>query len=311
MLWHRARFVAEDEKGNLIVLPMIKKPIRASGSTARPPRRFGSGDVLYLCLAALLSGCVSYPTMLDKKLTNTETKYRQDGTIESVTVSEHTPDTLAQQSISNASPSGQVIEGCTFNLADLEETAQVAFGAARTPNPCLVASSNSNYFDAEIVDAQAQAAIADDLIGATVIGMAINTAGSVVKAGFDNAGGNFTTGDNTQTTYIDGAELAAAQGGEGGFGGAGSGDGDGTGGFGGEGGAGAGATGAPSTSGNNSLIIGPGNASSIAGTEALSASGTKSGRDIEDGDGVINRGTDESDNNVNAAIDLQFPAIAP
>lgn len=257
----------------------------------------------------VLPGCVSYPEFMDKKLEVTKTSYRLDGTVESVTVTEHTPSTMGQQAISNAKVD-LVVPNCTFNMEALSEIGEVAFAmgmaAGIQMNPCLngsvIASNQTNMFDKDIAQANAQSGITKALLRASVVGLAIDTAGDVLEAGFDASGNDYVIGDISQSSTF------ASNGGDGGPGGEGglstTETGDPIGGEGSEGGAAAAGGGAS----GNQLNIGDGNSTGIAGADAISSTGTKSGNGtIEDGDGVINRGSDESDNNVNAEVSLEVP----
>ena len=125
----------------------------------------------------VLPGCVSYPEFMDKKLEVTKTSYRLDGTVESVTVTEHTPSTMGQQAISNAKVD-LVVPNCTFNMEALSEIGEVAFAmgmaAGIQMNPCL------------------------------------NTAGDVLESGFENAGDTYATGNiSNSTSYADSATANA------------------------------------------------------------------------------------------------------
>ena len=153
------------------------------------------------CLALLITGCASYPEFLDKKLTTTETEYRPDGTIFRIIETEHTPSTLAQASISSGS-AGKAIEGCVFDITALSEGGEIAFAvgqaAGKQMNPCLngsaLAGNETNMFDRDIAEASAQSSITGDLIGATVVGYGIKTAGKVLDSAFDVAGDEYTVG---------------------------------------------------------------------------------------------------------------------
>ena len=256
----------------------------------------------------VLTGCASYPEFMHKKLEVTVTDYRPDGSVESVTVTEHTPSTMGQQSISN-SKVDPVVPNCTFNMEALSEIGEVAFAmgmaAGIEMNPCLNGSAyiaQTNMFDRDIAQAKAQAGITSDLIGSTVIGLGIKTAGDVLEAGFNAAGDEYTVGNVTQSTQY------ASQGAPGGAGGTGglatTETGNPIGGEGSEGGASGAAGGG--TNGNNALNIGRANANATAGVDAVAPTGLKSGNgdNYNDQDGLINNGTDESDNNVNASVTI-------
>lgn len=263
--------------------------------------------ILLSGIVITLAGCASYPEFLDKKLEVTTTSYRLDGTVESVTVTEHTPSTMGQQAISNAK-ADPVVPNCTFNMEALSEIGEVAFAmgmaAGIQMNPCLNGSaiSQTNMFDRDIAQAKAQAGITGDLIGSTVIGLGIKTAGDVLEAGFDSAGDEYTVGNVSQSTQY------ASQGAPGGAGGTGglatTETGNPIGGEGSEGGASGAAGGG--TNGNNALNIGRANANATAGVDAVAPTGLKSGNgdNYNDQDGLINNGTDESDNNVNASVTI-------
>jgi len=265
--------------------------------------------ILLSGIVITLAGCASYPEFLDKKLEVTKTSYRLDGSIESVTVTEHTPSTMGQEAISNAKVD-MVVPNCSFDMDALSEVGEVAFAVGQAAgvqmNPCLNGSAlvrnQTNMFDRDIAQAKAQSGITSDLIGSTVIGLGIKTAGDVLEAGFDSAGDEYTVGNVTQSTQY------ASQGAPGGAGGTGglatTETGDPIGGEGSEGGASGAAGGG--TNGNTSLNIGRANANATAGVDAVAPTGLKSGNgdNYNDQDGLINNGTDESDNNVNASVTI-------
>ena len=163
----------------------------------------------------LLTGCASYPEFMDKKLEVKKTSYRLDGTVESVTVTEHTPSTMGQQAISNAKVD-PVVPNCSFNMEALSEIGEVAFAmgmaAGIQMNPCLNGSviAQTNMFDKDIAQANAQSGITKALLRASVVGLAIDTAGDVLEAGFENAGDTYATGNiSNSTSYADSATANA------------------------------------------------------------------------------------------------------
>ena len=213
----------------------------------------------------VLPGCVSYPEFMDKKLEVTKTSYRLDGTVESVTVTEHTPSTMGQQAISNAKVD-LVVPNCTFNMEALSEIGEVAFAmgmaAGIQMNPCLngsvIASNQTNMFDKDIAQANAQSGITKALLRASVVGLAIDTAGDVLEAGFENAGDTYATGNiSNSTSYADSATAnAGSANAEGAVGGSST----------------MGASGGAAAS---NVTIGVGNSTGVSGDDALTSSGQK------------------------------------
>lgn len=268
-------------------------------------------------LLFVLPGCASYPEFMDKKLEVTKTAYRLDGTIESVTVTEHTPSTMGQEAISNAKVD-MVVPNCSFDMDALSEVGEVAFAVGQAAgvqmNPCLNGSAlvrnQTNMFDKDIAEANAQAGITDSFIGATVIGYGIKTAGETLQAGFAAAGDETHVGGITQSTEYHATGGEAGAGGEGGLATSSvdeDSEGDAIAGAGGEGAASSPA--GTGTNANNSITFGRQNATAIAGADAVAPTAPKSGNgdNYNDQDGIINNGTDESDLNANAAISLEVP----
>ena len=279
---------------------------------------------LVVIIAAMV-GCTSYPTMFDKKLTETVVEFNADGTVKSETTTEHTPDSQAQAAISNATPDSGIVEGCTFDVTELSETGEVALmvgqAAGLQMNPCINGSilmaGQSNYFDNEIVEAREQGSITRRVVGA---GAAVIAVGSIVDgftgiaaAGLSTAGDDYAFGDVNQTTNNTGG--VGGGGGEGGAGGEANGE-EGIAGVGAEGSEG-GAVGGGGGTGNN-LNIGRGNNNTLAGADGSGSSGARApnvagdGSRNTDNDGITANPETGATGNPTANADVDLSAsVAP
>lgn len=209
----------------------------------------------------------------------------------------------AQASNSLAIP--EDMTGTEYALVAMANAFQTLAESLRpATDPCAV----SNMADVDIAKQEKWKALGVAVIDGTtrVITTVVpwKYGADIVKAGYEVAGDVTTTGDNTLTTTFEEGTIGGSSGpaGDGAPGGSGE-VADAGGGDGGVGGnaaeAGAGTTGG--STGGSTMIFGRNNGASLAGNDAISATGTKSGNaeNFNDSDGII---AGEGDNNVNASV---------